>query len=175
MFEINDQKVWSYAIKDTVGLKNFYESNKNDHLWEERVDARIFTSLDKKTIKKAYKLVNAGKLRNDSIVNLLNDDSQLNVNFESGRYEVSKNEYLEGKSWSTGVNKPEFKDNKYVLVAIDKVLPAGPKELKEARGAFTAAYQEYLEKQWVEELKAKYSVVINKDVVYSIKKKPSIK
>lgn len=175
LFEINDQKVWSYAIKDTVGLQKFYEANKNDHQWEERVDARIFTSLDKKTIKKAYKYVKAGKLRNDSIVNLLNEDSQLNINFESGRYEVSKNEFLSDKTWEEGINKPVMQDNKYVLIAIDQVLPAGPKALKEARGAFTAAYQEYLEKQWIEELKAKYEVTVNKDVLYSIKNKPANK
>jgi peptidyl-prolyl cis-trans isomerase SurA len=175
LFEINDQKVWSYAIKDTAGLQKFYEANKNDHQWEERVDARIFTSLNKKTIKKAYKYVKSGKLRNDSIINLLNEDSQLNINFESGRYEVAQNDYLKDKNWKEGVNKPVMQDNKYVLIAIDKVLPPGPKALKEARGAYTAAYQEYLEKQWVDELKAKYKVTINKDVLYSIKNKPSSK
>jgi peptidyl-prolyl cis-trans isomerase SurA len=175
LFEINDQKVWSYAIKDTTGLKKFYEANKNDHQWEERADARIFTSLNKKTIKKAYKLVKSGKLRNDSIVNLLNMDSQLNINFESGRFEVAQNEYLKDKDWDEGVNKPVLRDNKYVLIAVDKVLPPGPKALKEARGAYTAAYQEYLEKQWVSELKAKYTVTIDKDVLYSIKNKPSTK
>lgn len=175
LFEINDQKVWSYAIKDTVGLQKFYEANKTDHQWDERVDARIFTSVSKKTIKKAYKYVKAGKMRNDSIVNLLNEDSQLNINFESGRYEVAKNDFLKDKNWKEGVNKPVLKENKYVLIAIDKVLPPGPKALKEARGAYTAAYQEYLEKQWIEELKAKYTVNVNKDVLYSIKNKPSFK
>ena len=98
-----------------------------------------------------------------------------NSNDSVTRYEVSKNEYLKAKTWSQGVNKPVLQEGKYVLIAIDKVLPAGPKELKEARGAFTAAYQEYLEKQWVDELKAKYPVKVNNEVLYSIKTKPSFK
>ncbi len=172
LFDINDKKVWSYAIKDTAGLKQFYEANKNDHLWKERADARIFTSLDKKTIKKAYKLVKANQLRNDSIINLLNEDSQLNISFEGGRYEIESQEFLKGKTWTVGVHKPYLVENKYVLVAIDKTLPAGPKELKEARGAFTAAYQDFLEKQWLDELRAKYPVKVYKDVLYTIQEKP---
>lgn len=172
LFDINDKKVWSYAIKDTTGLNLFYESNKNDHQWGSRVDARIFTSLDKKTIKKAHKLVKANKLRNDSIINLLNEDSQLNINYEGGRYEIAAHEYLKGKTWEVGVHKPFQVENKYVLVAIDKTLAAGPKELKEARGAFTAAYQDFLEKQWLDELKSKYPVKVYKEVLYTIQEKP---
>ena len=29
LFDLTDQKVWSKAVKDTAGLKAFYEKNKN--------------------------------------------------------------------------------------------------------------------------------------------------
>jgi len=173
LFEINDQKVWSYAVKDTAGLKKFYEANKQDYMWEDRVDARIFTSTNKKVIKKAYKLVKKGKIKSDSIVNYLNRDSQLNINLESGRFETANHEALKGKTYKDGVNKPQLEGSKYVMVAIDNRLPKSPKKLSESRGAFTAGYQEYLENEWIEELKAKYKVTIDKDVLYSIKKKPN--
>jgi peptidyl-prolyl cis-trans isomerase SurA len=44
-----------------------------------------------------------------------------------------------------------------------------PKALEEARGLITAAYQDSLEKEWIAELRAKYPVSVNKDVLYSIK------
>ncbi|CAG5080101.1 peptidylprolyl isomerase [Parvicella tangerina] len=172
LFEINDQKVWSYAIKDTAGLKEFYEAHKEEYMWKDRVDAQIFTAKDKKVIKKAYKLAKKGELRSDSIVNYLNRDSQLNIAFESGRFEEGKNEYLDAQEFQEGLNKPVLINGKYVLVKIDKKIPAQPKKLSEAKGAITAAYQEYLEDKWITELKAKYEVTVNKDVLYSIKEKP---
>jgi hypothetical protein len=33
----------------------------------------------------------------------------------------------------------------------------------------TAAYQDQLEKEWIKELRAKYPVTVNKDVLYSIR------
>lgn len=172
LFEINDQKVWSYAIKDTAGLRNYYEANKDKYMWGDRQDVRIYVSKDKKVIKSAYKLVKKGELRNDSIVNYLNKDSQLNVSFQSGRFEAGSNEYLGYDGLQLGVNKPFEQDEKYVLVAIDKEIPAQPKKLYEAKGAITAAYQEYLEDQWIKELEGKYAVTVNKEVLYSIKQKP---
>ncbi|MFL5752939.1 MAG: peptidylprolyl isomerase, partial [Bacteroidia bacterium] len=34
LFELTDRKVWSKAVKDTSGLKEFYEKNKNNYLWD---------------------------------------------------------------------------------------------------------------------------------------------
>jgi peptidyl-prolyl cis-trans isomerase SurA len=172
LFEINDQKVWSYSVKDTAGLLKFYEANKQNFMWEDRVKARIFTSTDQKVIKKAYKLVKKGDIQSDSIVNYLNADSQLNCDLESGLFETESHEILSKTIYKKGVNKPVLVDNKYVLIAIDEQLPSRPKKLNEAKGAYTAAYQEYLEKMWLEELAAKYAVEANKEVLYSIKTKP---
>jgi peptidyl-prolyl cis-trans isomerase SurA len=172
LFEINDQKVWSYSVKDTAGLQKFYEANKQNFMWEDRVKARIFTSTDKKVIKKAYKLVKKGNIQSDSIVNYLNADSQLNCDLESGLFETESHEILSQTTYKKGVNKPVLVDNKYVLIAIDEQLPSRPKKLNEAKGAYTAAYQEYLEKMWLEELAAKYAVEVDNEVLYSIKTKP---
>ncbi|WP_324675815.1 peptidylprolyl isomerase [Hymenobacter sp. GOD-10R] len=57
------------------------------------------------------------------------------------------------------------KDGRYYAVTIDKALPAGPKTLSEARGQATSDYQNYLEKQWVAQLREKYPVKINQPEV----------
>ncbi|OGX86545.1 peptidylprolyl isomerase [Hymenobacter lapidarius] len=53
------------------------------------------------------------------------------------------------------------KDGRYMAVIIDKILPAGPKALAEARGQATSDYQTYLEKVWIEEMRAARPVKIN--------------
>ena len=40
--------------------------------------------------------------------------------------------------------------------------------MKEAKGLITAAYQDYLETTWLDELRKKYPVTINKEILYSI-------
>jgi len=41
LFEMMDEKVWSRATEDTAGLKQFYQENKSDYMWNERADATI--------------------------------------------------------------------------------------------------------------------------------------
>ena len=50
-----------------------------------------------------------------------------------------------------------------------QVVQPTPKPLDEARGLVTAAYQDQLEKDWIKELRAKYPVKVEQDVLYSIK------
>jgi peptidyl-prolyl cis-trans isomerase SurA len=51
---------------------------------------------------------------------------------------------------------------------VKRIVPPEPKPLNEVRGLVTAAYQDQLEKDWIKELRAKYPVTVNKDVLYSI-------
>ena len=53
------------------------------------------------------------------------------------------------------------KDGRYFAVTIDKILPAGPKTLAEARGQATSDYQTYLEKEWITEMRAARPVKVN--------------
>ncbi|MBT6439579.1 MAG: hypothetical protein HOK72_07710 [Flavobacteriales bacterium] len=171
LFGITDEKVWSKGVKDTTGLKEYYELHKNEYMWSDRVDAKIFTSSDKNTINTAYKLVKKGKIGNDSIVNYLNKESQLNIKFENGRFVESEKEVIKDFSWAVGLNKPQLineLEGKYSFVIIEEKLPSQVKELKEAKGLITAAYQDYLESTWLDELRKKYPVTINKEILYSI-------
>src|ERR1043165_8898857 len=45
LFDLTDQKVWSRAVKDTAGLRAFYEKNKNNYMWEERAEVTIYKCL----------------------------------------------------------------------------------------------------------------------------------
>jgi peptidyl-prolyl cis-trans isomerase SurA len=56
LFEISDQMIWSRAIKDTTGLKKFYNNNSDKWRWEDRIKAEFFYSESKKQIKRVYNL-----------------------------------------------------------------------------------------------------------------------
>ena len=56
LFEISDQNIWTKAIKDTSGLKEFFNDNRNKWEYPNRVNATVFSSSSKKIIKKLIHL-----------------------------------------------------------------------------------------------------------------------
>ena len=72
LFGLTDDKVWSKAVKDTVGLKDFYDKNKQNYMWDERLDATIYTCANEDVAKETHKLMKAGKLTDDEILKEIN-------------------------------------------------------------------------------------------------------
>ncbi|OFY89922.1 MAG: hypothetical protein A3K10_16145 [Bacteroidetes bacterium RIFCSPLOWO2_12_FULL_31_6] len=55
------------------------------------------------------------------------------------------------------------------LVKIVNVIDSEPKKINEVKGLVTSDYQNFLEKEWVSELKAKYKVEVDKEVLKQVK------
>ncbi len=169
LFELTDRKVWSKAVKDTTGAKEFYEKNKNNYLWEERADATVYSASDATVAQQVRKMLAEKKSEKD-ILAAINKDSQLNLQTESRVFSKAENEFVD-KSWKQGVSADMVseKDKKVVIVAVNKIVPPGPKSFQDAKGMVTADYQNYLEKEWLAELRKKYVVTIDKNVLATIK------
>ncbi|MFH0864995.1 MAG: peptidylprolyl isomerase [Bacteroidota bacterium] len=168
LFELTDDKVWSKAVKDTVGLQAFYDKNIENYKWDERLDASVYFCANEKVAKATRKLVKKGKLINDEILKLINTDSQLNLKIETEKFE-KKDTVIDSIPWIPGISKDIKRGNYMVFAKVKKVIPVGPKTISEARGLITADYQAFLEKEWIAELKKKYPVTINMDVFSAIK------
>lgn len=167
LFEVMSDKVWNKAIKDTTGLKAYYEQHKNQYTWNERINAEYIECYNSADAKKAYKLMKKGNLDITKVASEMNEESKLSVKFKTGKFELSKYAFL-NKNLKVKLNKPYEIDGKFYVVRVKEKIGAGPKELNEAKGAVTSDYQNYLEDQWLQELKEKHKVVINKEALYSI-------
>lgn len=167
LFELTDQKVWSKAVKDSTGLAAFYETNKNQFMWKERAQSAIYTVKNEKLAKKVRSLIKAGKSP-EEIKTQINKDTQLNLSLEQGLFEKDEQDVFAKIDWKEGVSKNIMENEQVVLVHITEIIPSAAKSLDEAKGLITAEYQNYLEKEWIAELRAKYSYEINKAVLYSI-------
>ena len=51
LFEIMNQRVWGKAVEDTIGLKQFFETNHNSYYWGKRANAVIIRTADKNTFE----------------------------------------------------------------------------------------------------------------------------
>ena len=165
LFELTDKKVWSKAVKDTVGLKNYFEKNKDKFMWEERLDATIYTCADEKIAKTAKEMLKKKKTEKE-ILAALNKNSQLNISAETKLFQKGDNAILD--KWIPEVTANKTMNEKIVFADIRKIMKAEHKLFNEARGLVTAEYQSFLEKEWLDSLRKKYSVQINKDVLSGI-------
>ncbi len=170
LFDLTDKMVWSKALKDSTGLNAFYETVKHNYMWPERIEGSVFYVNDQKTAKKFNKaLVRASKKGTDvaDVVSTFNtSDSQL-ITQESGIYIKSEHPLFSGVS-STGLTSPFLKDDKYVIVKTDRIIKPEPKSLRDVKGVVTNEYQNFLEKEWIQQLRSKYSWKVNNDVLQTL-------
>lgn len=165
LFELTEDKVWQEAMRDSTGLANFYADHTDRYLWEERVDATIFTVTDAKVAKKARKMAGKGSSPAE-IRDRYNEEGQpATVIVESGLWLPGQNDAVDAAGTEPGLSDNTTDEaGNTVFVRINAVVPPTPKTLDEAKGYVISDYQEYLEQRWVEELRAKYPVTVNQAV-----------
>ena len=168
LFDLTDQKVWSKAVKDTVGLKDFYKKNRNNYMWETRLDASIYTLKDAGQVQKVKNFIKSG-LSDADLLKEMNTDSLKILTIESAKFSRKDNALIDSVAWVPGFSKDIVSSGSVVFINVRKVVKPEPKELAEARGLITADYQNYLEKEWIVALRAKYPVEVKKDVLAKIK------
>lgn len=171
LFDLMDKMVWSKAVKDTAGLKEFYEKNKQKFMWGERTEATIFTAANEEVGKKLRAMLTDKKKKytDEELLTALNKDSQLNLKIESGKFGKGENEFVDQAGTSIGLSNDIKKDGKVVIVDVKRTIAPEPKSLNEAKGLITAEYQNQLEKEWIQQLRAKYPVTVNKQVLETVK------
>lgn len=165
LFNLSEKRVWNKGITDTAGLKEYYEANKNRYMWNDRVNVSIYECQSEDICNKVYKWVKKGKA-DTTISRMAHEIHPLSLAIKNGKYEKEQHPVLNAVKWKKGRTKVEL-DGKHYVVVIKDVLKAQPKALSEIRGPITSEYQTKLEKEWIEELKTKYPVAINQQVLQS--------
>ena len=171
LYEVMSDLVWNKAMKDTVGLKEFHSSRKSNYIWGTRYDSDVFECYSKEAAREVYNLLNseaADTLEIVDIVRTVNGESELKVRHRNGKFDTNKTNYLKGRKLSAGVNQLFEHNEKCYIVNVHEILRPSEKEFTEAKGAITSDYQNYLESEWLKELKKKHKVTIYKDALYSI-------
>jgi peptidyl-prolyl cis-trans isomerase SurA len=155
LFEIMEHEVWNKASIDSTGQLNYYERNKDKYNAGDRVEARIFTAQDKSLIDEIKTKISKGDTLKDADLRKFKSIQ----NFRA--YEKKDSKIVDKISWSTGLHETEA-DGLFYIVEIKRLIPPGLKTFEEARSQVISDYQDYLEKNWVADLRKKYPVKINK-------------
>lgn len=170
LYEIMSDKVWNKAAKDTTGLMSFYEANKSNYMWGNRVDAVIYECADQKIADQVYKMILNDTINSKHVLDKINAESELNLRVRTNKFDIEQTAFLKGHTLNKGANKPYAHDGKVYVIKVNEKLSPKEKELSEARGIITSDYQTYLEKEWLDYLNKNHTVKINETVLYSLGK-----
>lgn len=170
LFDLMEKEIWTKSKTDSLGLKSFYEKNLKNYQWKNRLDVTILSSTKLDIIKKAQKY-----FKNDKSVDFIKEklnikDGAVNIMSKVGVFEEGNEALPKSLKFETGISDIIKEGEYYFVTKVNETLPAGPKSLEECKGKAINDYQQYLEENWVKDLKNEFKVEVNQSVFESVKK-----
>ena len=169
-FDIMMREVWSNAQSDTAGQRAFYEQNKSKYKWSYSADAVIFYCSDSATARSFRNSLIKDKTKWRSAQENFSDK----ITLDSARFEITKIPGAQKTTAKAGTITNIVKnkdDNSASFALIFKTYPLpGQKTFADARGDVVSDYQDSIDKKWIAELKKKYPVKVNEEVLKTIAK-----
>jgi peptidyl-prolyl cis-trans isomerase SurA len=170
LYEIMNDKVWQKAINDTVGLKAYFDANRSNYNWNERLDAVVYICSDILVANQVYNMIQNDTINSKHVLEVINKESSLPLSVKTNKFDVKQTNYLSERNFNKGINAPYNYDEKYYVVKVNEILQPKEKEFAEAKGAITSDYQNYLEQKWINELFAKHNIIVNTKNLYAVGK-----
>jgi peptidyl-prolyl cis-trans isomerase SurA len=171
LYEIMQDQVWNKAVKDTAGLRTFFNENRSKYSWSERINATVYECKDEHIAVQVYgMLLKSDTITSKNVIEVINKDSELNLKVRMNKFELKQTAYLNNRNWTLGLNPVYSYEGKWYVVKVAEIMAPAPKEFTEAKGLATSDYQVYLEKKWLDALRSKHQIVINTDVLYQLGK-----
>lgn len=172
LFDVSLKEVWDKASLDTNGIKTFFKQHKKDYKWAEpKYKGYVIYAKDKTMANVAKNIIKMAEP--DSIQSLINrrlntDTATTNVRIESGLFRQGDNKAVDKYGFKLKTADFTPTEELPVVVLVGKKLK-NPEEYTDEKQKVTADYQDYLEEQWVNALREKYEVVVNQEVLNSIR------
>jgi peptidyl-prolyl cis-trans isomerase SurA len=170
LFDLMESKIWNAAKLDTVALKTYYEANKSNYMWPERVDAIMVTAVNEDHAKKAKKALETN-MSIEAIKAELNSNNEQHIIVTAGIMSKDDQNFPENFKFKKGISEIYTYNQAFHVVKVNEVHLESVKSFKEAQGPVIADYQIVFEENWLKELAQKYKVSVNQKVLQEVKNK----
>lgn len=170
LYEVMTDMVWNKAVKDTSGLRVYFENNNKNYMWTKRVDAVVYECASSDIAKRVAKMITNDTINSKHVLDEINKESELNLRVRTNKFVIESTPYLQNIKLTEGIIAPYEFEGKWYVLDVNEILEPRTKMFNEAKGAATSDYQNYLEAKWLEDLSKKHTVKINYDVLYSLGK-----
>ena len=172
LYEISNNLVWEKAAKDEAGLANYYKKNKKNYTWDEPrykgMAYHVKEQGDVKAVRDCVKKLAFDKWA-EALRSTFNADSVIRIRVEKGIFKTGDNALIDSIVFKKDTTVTHLTD--YPIDAVyGKLLKKGPEDYTDVRGLVVADYQEALEKEWVADLRRKYAVKVNEEVLKTVNK-----
>lgn len=169
LFELMEQEIWNKSKTDTIGYTKFYSENTNKYQWKDRYSIILLSSKDANKIKSAHKMLKKNKTISE-IKEKINTKDQIYIMDKTGVFEFGAEALPKKASLNLGLNPIFEEDGYFYAMKIIEIIPATTKKIEECRGRVINDYQQFLEANWLDNLKSEFVVKINQEVFESLKK-----
>lgn len=170
-FDISERKIWNRMQEDSIGLLRYYEKHKHNFPGKRKMEVKIYTLSLKNgagKLRSAYRKFSGKADCDKRMLDRFNmvTDSLLSI---------SEAVWSEGDpgtdrlKWKKDVIRT--KSNNYPsLIVINRIIEPSPLPLEEVKAEMMAGYQDFLESEWLGQLREKYPVSIDAGVLEELTK-----
>ena len=167
-FEIMQQQIWGPAQTDTAALEKYYGQHKDRYVWKESADAVVFYAYDEAAAKDLIAQLKKAPANWKQLVEGMSDK----VAADNNRFELAQLPNPTRATLKAGtITAPlvNTADNTASFAYVVKVYTTPEqRSFSDAKGMVINDYQAELEKQWLQELKAKYPVKVNEPALSAV-------
>jgi len=173
LFEISGEKIWNRVIEDSSGLHRYYDDHKYNYLSRKGIGAKIYTLKLKdgdKLLSAAFRKYSKKPDIEALLLEKFNKKNDTLLVIESATWYKGDDFTIDNLQWSIG-SQSLTRGGFNSIIVINKIIDPVPLKYSEIQGEMQTGYQEYLEKEWIMQLKQKYSVKIDSLVLNEVRKK----
>lgn len=180
LFDVSSRAVWDKASQDSLGLANFFESNRAKYAFDKpRFKGAFIECVDDDLLYNRLKEIyetNDPIAAADVVRKTVLTDSILTPNPKAPRFHIVNGLFSQGDNACVDVQRLNVEGAKFTpkekmprVMTYGRVLNA-PDDMTDVRGSVIADYQTELEKVWVEELRKQFKVKINQKELDKLRK-----
>ena len=171
LYEISNRNVWDKAAQDVAGQTAYFKKNKKKYKWDEPrfkgMAYHVKDQADVKAVKDAVKNLPFDEWA-DKLRKTFNNDSILRIRVEKGLFKKGDNALVDREVFGVDTIVKPLKE--YPIDAVYGKKLKASKEMSDVKAQVLADYQDMLEKEWVANLRKKYTVWVDENVLKTVNK-----
>ena len=172
LYDISNQLVWDKAAKDEEALANYFKKHKKKYAWDEpRYKGMAYHVKDPADVKAVAKCVKKLKFDdwNEALRSTFNNDSILRIRVEKGLFKKGDNKLIDREVFKVkDVQVDSVKG--FPIDAVYGKLLKKPQDYTDVRALVVTDLQDEMERAWVADLRKKYAVTVNEEVLKTVNK-----
>lgn len=170
LYEICNREVWTPASTDTLGLQKYFKDNKKNYNWDKpHFMGMVYYCKNQEDVAKVKKLLKGVPEKDwtKTVREHFNADS-VTVRMEQKLFAMGDNKHVD--SLALKVKKADAKPRKDYPYSgvVGIVLKKGPKQWTNISAQIVADYQQACDAKFVEELRKRYAVEVDKEVLKTV-------